>query len=74
MPETPQLMPSTNGYYDIPKKSDGSIEIWFGPQKPQDVADAAFVLPGTVASQLPCLPSEAAINKTWKPGDIERPN
>ncbi|WP_074173482.1 hypothetical protein [Caballeronia calidae] len=37
MPETSQLLPSTNGYYDIPKQADGSIEILFGPQKPLDV-------------------------------------
>lgn len=33
MPETEQLLPSTNGYYDIPTNDDGSIDIWFGPQK-----------------------------------------
>ncbi len=27
MPETDQLLPSTNGYYNIPKNSDGSIDL-----------------------------------------------
>ncbi len=43
MPETEQLLPSTNGYYDIPHNTDGSIDIWFGPRKPDGVADAAYV-------------------------------
>ncbi|MCJ1888224.1 DUF1214 domain-containing protein [Pseudomonas sp. LA21] len=45
---TKQLLPSTNGYYDIAKQADGSIEIWFGPEKPADVADNAFIqtIPG----------------------------
>jgi hypothetical protein len=43
MPETDQLLPSTNGYYDIPKNDDGSFELYFGPERPDGVADAAFV-------------------------------
>lgn len=43
MPETAQLLPSTNGYYDLPRNADGSIDIWFGPKKPEGVADAAFI-------------------------------
>jgi hypothetical protein len=27
MPETDQLLPSTNGYYDLPKNKDGSIDV-----------------------------------------------
>ncbi|WP_227984329.1 DUF1254 domain-containing protein [Nocardia spumae] len=48
MPETDELLPSTNGYYDIPKNEDGSIDLWFGPEQPDGVADAAFVkvIPG----------------------------
>jgi hypothetical protein len=74
MPETKQLLPSTNGYYDIPKQPDGSIEIWFGPQKPQDVADAAFIqtIPGRaflVALRLYGA-EDAFYDQTWKPDDI----
>ena len=43
MPETEQLLPSTNGYYDIPENEDGSIDIWFGPKHPSAVADSAFI-------------------------------
>lgn len=34
MPETDQLLPSTNGYYDIPQNDDGSIDLYFGPTQP----------------------------------------
>src|SRR5262245_66601672 len=74
MPETKQLMPSTNGYYDIPKKSDGSIEIWFGPEKPKNVVNAAFIetIPGLdflVALRLYGA-EDPFYDQTWKPDDI----
>src|SRR5262245_38194033 len=74
MPETDQLLPSTNGYYDVPKAADGSIEIWFGPEKPKDVVDAAFIktIPGRdflvalrlYGTELPFY------DQTWKPDDV----
>ncbi|MFY4729789.1 DUF1254 domain-containing protein [Nitrospira sp. BLG_2] len=74
MPETDQLLPSTNGYYDQPKNSDGSIDIWFGPQKPPNVADSAFIktVPGRnflvalrlYGTELPFY------DQTWKPDDV----
>ena len=74
MPETAQLLPSTNGYYDIPKNADGSIDIWFGPQKPDGVMDAAFIqtIPGRnflVALRLYGSGVEF-YDQTWKPDDI----
>ena len=74
MPETEQLLPSTNGYYDIPKNADCSIDIWFGPKKPDDVADAAFIqtVPGRnflVALRLYGSGVEF-YDQTWKPGDV----
>lgn len=74
MPETEQLLPSTNGYYDIPKNEDGSIDIWFGPEQPEDVADSAFIqtVPGRdflVALRLYGA-ENAFYDQTWKPDDI----
>ncbi len=74
MPETKQLLPSTNGYYDIPKQPDGSIEIWLGPQKPQDVVDAAFIqtIPGrdfVVAVRLYGT-EDGFYDQTWEPDDV----
>jgi hypothetical protein len=74
MPETEQLMPSTNGYENITKNSDGSIDLYFGPSKPSGVADknwiqtidgrdfmAAIRLYGTEIE---------FFDQTWKPDDI----
>ncbi|OZI68618.1 DUF1254 domain-containing protein [Bordetella genomosp. 1] len=74
MPETDQLMPSTNGYYDIPKQKDGSIEIWFGPEKPKDVVDAAFIKTVPERAVLITLRLYGAENafydQTWRPDDV----
>ncbi|MEU1523947.1 DUF1254 domain-containing protein [Nocardia rhamnosiphila] len=76
MPETAQLLPSTNSYYDIPKNPDGSIDLWFGPTKPDGVADTAFVevIPGrhfVVAFRLYGTGTEF-YDQTWKPDDFVR--
>lgn len=74
MPETDQLLPSTNGYYDIPKNDDGSIDIWFGPEKPQGVTDSAFIktIPGrNFLAALRLYGSGTEFyDQTWKPDDL----
>lgn len=74
MPETDQLLPSTNGYYAIPKNDDGSIDLWFGPAKPEGVADSAFikVIPGrNFVGVLRFYGTTAAFyDQTWKPDDF----
>jgi hypothetical protein len=74
MPETDQLMPSTNGYYDIPKNADGSIDIWFGPQKPEGVVDAAFIKTVPNRNFLVALRLYGSgiefYDQTWKPDDV----
>lgn len=74
MPETDQLMPSINGYYNLPKNADGSLDIWLGPQKPADVADISFLktVPGRnflVALRLYGT-GVAFYDQTWKPDDV----
>lgn len=67
-------MPSTNGYYDIPKQTDGLIEIWFGPEKPADVVDAAFINTIPDRNFLATLrlygAEDAFYDQTWKPDDV----
>ncbi|MFI1094963.1 DUF1214 domain-containing protein [Streptomyces sp. NPDC020917] len=74
MPETEQLLPSTNSYYDIPKNDDGSIDIWFAPRKPDAVADSAFIqtIPGRAFVIALRLYGTAAAfyDQTWKPDDL----
>ena len=76
MPETAQLLPSTNGYYNTPKQADGSIEIWFGPQKPDGVADTAFIqtIPGRnfLATVRLYGTGDAFYDQIWKPDDLVR--
>lgn len=43
MPETPQLLPSINGFDRVATNSDGSIDLWFGPSKPADAPDSNFI-------------------------------
>jgi len=74
MPETEQLLPSTNGYYDLPKGKGGGIDIWFGPEQPDGVADAAFIqtIPERhflVALRLYGTGVEF-FDQTWKPDDV----
>ena len=69
-----QLMPSINGMNKVAKNQDGSIDLYFGPQKPADVADSnwiqtvdgrdflvAFRLYGT---------GVGFYDQTWKPDDV----
>ncbi|WP_347355165.1 DUF1214 domain-containing protein, partial [Bordetella bronchiseptica] len=62
---------AVHGYYDIPKQKDGSTEIWFGPQKPADVADAAFIKTIPNRNFLVTLrlygAEDAFYDQTWKP-------
>ena len=78
MPETEQLLPSTNGYYDIPQNEDGSLDIWFGPEKPEGVADTAFIqtIPGrNFVVPLRLYGAEHAFyDQTWKPDDFVKVN
>jgi hypothetical protein len=78
MPETDQLLPSTNGFYDFPKSSDGSIEIWFGPNKPAGVADAAFIKTVPNRNFIAAVRLYGAespfYDQTWKPDDLVKTN
>ncbi|MFE7573312.1 DUF1214 domain-containing protein [Streptomyces sp. NPDC057521] len=76
MPETEQLLPSTNSYYDIPHNDDGSIDIWLAPQQPDGVTDTAYIqtVPGRhfiVALRLYGT-AAAFYDQTWKPDDPVR--
>ncbi|WP_424221546.1 DUF1254 domain-containing protein [Buttiauxella gaviniae] len=74
MPETDQLLPSTNGYYDLPKNPDGSIDIWFGPNKPEGVSDNAFIKTLAGRNFLVALrlygTEDAFYDQTWIPDDV----
>ncbi|ENT7941018.1 DUF1214 domain-containing protein [Salmonella enterica] len=78
MPETDQLLPSTNGYYNIPKNKDGSIDLWFGPNKPEGVADSAFIKTVSGRNFLVALrlygTEDGFYDQTWVPDDLVQTN
>ncbi|HEX4501795.1 MAG TPA: DUF1214 domain-containing protein [Scandinavium sp.] len=78
MPETDQLLPSTNGYYNLPKNEDGSLDIWFGPTKPEGVADNAFIKTVPNRNFLVALrlygTGDAFYDQTWVPDDLVQTN
>jgi hypothetical protein len=78
MPETPQLLPSINGFDEIEKNSDGSIDLYFASEKPADVAEPNWIqtVEGRdflVALRLYGVGVEF-YDQTWKPDDIVKLN
>lgn len=43
IPETPQVMSSTNGYEKVEKSSDGSIDLYFSPTKPEGAGEKNWI-------------------------------
>jgi hypothetical protein len=75
MVETPQLMPSINGLNDaVAKNADGSIDLWFGPAKPPNAADANFIQTVSgrdfIATLRLCGTGIEFFDQSWKPDDI----
>jgi hypothetical protein len=66
------------GSRDKPKQdADGSTEVYLGPSAPEGKAgNWLATVPGKGYFAILRLysPTEAAINKSWKPGDIEKIN
>ncbi len=74
MPETDQLIPSRNGYENTTINEDGSIDLYFGPTKPEGVSEYNFIK--TIKGQdfltaLRLYGSDVDFyDQTWKPDDI----
>jgi hypothetical protein len=43
MPETSQAFPGVNGFDNTVKNEDGSIDLYFGPTKPEGAPDANWI-------------------------------
>lgn len=74
MPETPQLLPSRNQFDKVKTEDDGSIVLWFSPEKPEGVGDKNWIqsIPGRaqiVAVRLYGAGTEF-YDQTWKPDDV----
>ena len=74
MPETPQLIPSRNGYEDVVVSPDGSLDLYFGSTRPDDAPETNWIqlVPGRdflVAIRLYGSDIEF-FDQTWKPDDM----
>ncbi|SNS61077.1 DUF1254 domain-containing protein [Tropicimonas sediminicola] len=74
MPETPQLMPSINGFNTVAENEDGSIDIWFAPELPADVPETNWiqVVDGRdFMAVLRLYGSDIEFyDQTWRPDDV----
>ena len=74
MTAAPQLMPSINGFNKVAKNADGSIDLYFGPQKPVSAPDANWIQTTEgrdflVAFRLYGTGVEF-FDQAWKPDDV----
>jgi len=73
--QTTQPLPSISSQQNPPANSDGSVDIYFAPEKPQGVAEESWIQ--TVAGKgfFPFYrfygPYKAYTDKSWKPVEIE---
>ena len=74
MPETPQLLPSINGFNNVVTNSDGSVDVWFAPEKPADVPTSNWiqVIRGrNFIAALRLYGTESGFfDLMWKPDDV----
>jgi hypothetical protein len=74
MPETPQLLPSINGFNKVTTNSDRSVDLWFAPEKPSDVAASNWIQTVAGRNFLVALRLYGTgvefFDQTWKPDDV----
>lgn len=74
MPETPQLLPSINGFNNVATNDDGSIDIYFGPEKPADAPESNWIQTVKGRNFLAALRLYGTgvefFDQSWKPDDV----
>ena len=74
MPETSQRFPGVNGYDNLVKNKDGSIDIYFGPTKPEGAPESNWIQSiegrGWMAALRIYGSGVEFFDQTWKPDDI----
>jgi hypothetical protein len=74
MTAAPQLMPSINGFNKVTKNTDGSIDLYFGAQKPAGAADANWIQTTEGRDFLVALRLYGTgvefFDQSWKPDDV----
>ena len=78
MPETRQLLPSINGYNKVNTNEDGSLDIYFSPEKPDAVPESNWIQTVKGRDFLAVLrlygAESAFYDQTWKPDDLVKVN
>jgi hypothetical protein len=77
MVETPQYMPSINSLSDaVARNADGSIDLWFGPAKPENAPDTNFIQTVNGRNFLAAVRLYGTgvefFDQAWKPDDVVR--
>ncbi|HMN43348.1 MAG TPA: DUF1254 domain-containing protein [Povalibacter sp.] len=74
MTEAPQQLPSINAFNDVATNSDGSVDLWFGPQKPAEVPESNWIQTVSGRNFLVALRLYGTgvefFDQTWKPDDV----
>jgi len=74
MPETDQALPSINGFNKVKKNDDGSIDLFFGPRKPDASPDTNFIQTVDGRAFLVTVRLYGTgvefYDQTWKPDDV----
>uniref|UniRef100_A0A0G4GPU1 DUF1254 domain-containing protein n=1 Tax=Chromera velia CCMP2878 TaxID=1169474 RepID=A0A0G4GPU1_9ALVE len=74
MPETSQLLPSKNSMEEREEKEDGSVELFFGPSKPEGVSEENFIQTVSGRDFLVAIRLYGSdiefFDQTWKPDDL----
>ncbi len=76
MPETSQRFPGVNGYDNLVKNKDGSIDLYFGPTKPEGAPESNWIQSIEGRDWLVGLRIYGSgvefFDQTWKPGDVAK--
>jgi hypothetical protein len=71
-----QLMPSINGMNKVTKNTDGSIDLYFGPKKPDDAAESNWIQTVDGRDFLIAFRLYGAgvefYDQSWKPDDVAK--
>jgi len=76
MPETPQRLPSINGYNKVAKNADGSIDLFFGATRPAAAPESNWIQVQQGRNFLVTLRLYGTgiefYDQSWKPDDVVR--
>jgi hypothetical protein len=74
MPETPQRLPSINSMNKIAVNSDGSVDLYFAPKQPANVAASNWIQTISGRNFMAAVrlygTGVAFFDQTWKPDDL----